>query len=89
MAKKVYSVPIRFGRLVKNVSNVILPWTQGAYDMQNVDISKSREASRRNGYQRALDAEFDSTVRLAVKWVDYDGTESYIVVDQSGVNRQE
>jgi len=79
---------IRFGRLIENVSDVVIPMRY-AGDMSNVDISISQEASRRNGYQRALGTAFASQVYFHKRFQDVDGTAVYIVVDDDGVNRVE
>ena len=77
---------IKFGRLVKSVGETILPANLSP-SQQNVDIDNLGEASRRKGFVRALDTEFTGEISLIKKWVDYDGEESYIVIDEDGINR--
>jgi len=79
---------IRFGRLVKNVSNVILPLDKSA-KMSNINIDTSGTAVRRPGYQRALSVDFASPIYLHSKFQDIDGTDVYIVITDDGVNRTE
>lgn len=76
----------RFGRLVKNVGECILP-PHLSSDQQNIDISKPGEAKRRNGFIRALSSSFSGEISFVKRWVDHDGEEVYIVIDEDGINR--
>lgn len=78
---------IRFGRLVKNVADTILPLHLSA-DQRNVDIGRVMQVSRRSGYVRAMSTQFSGKVGLVKRWVDYDGQEVYIVLDADGANRE-
>ncbi len=78
---------IKFGRLVKNVSDCLLPLHLSA-DQRNVDITKVTEVTRRKGHQRALNTNFAGEVTMVRRWVDYDGEECYIVIGPAGVYRE-
>jgi len=83
----VFSIPYTCGRLVQNVSELALPPSL-ATDMSNVDISVKDQASKRDGYIRALSVSYGGKVALLHKYKDIDGTEVYITISPDGVNRE-
>ena len=80
-------LPIRFGRLVTSVGTLTLPWHL-AGDIQNIDIDEDGSAVKRKGYVRALTSAMTGKVGLVHGFEDYDGTDVFIVVDSTGVRRE-
>lgn len=83
----VQPLPIRFGRLVTSVGALTLPWFY-AGDIQNIDIDQDGSAKKRKGYVRALSSAMTGKVALVHGFEDYDGTDVFIVVDSTGVRRE-
>ncbi len=80
-------MPVRFGRLVTSVGALILPWTL-AGDLNNVDIDEDGSAEKRKGFVRAIDSAMAGKVGLVSGFEDYDGTDIFIVVDSTGIRRE-
>lgn len=79
--------PIRFGRLVTAIGTLMLPWSL-AGDIQNIDIDEDGSAEKRKGYIRAIDSAMTGKVALVHGFEDYDGTDVFIIVDSTGVRRE-
>ncbi len=83
----IQSHQVRFGRIVKNVSEPILPLTLAA-DAQNVDMDETGAASKRKGYQHAIDEQLTGRIALIAGWDDYTDDQNFIIIDGVGVHKE-
>ena len=82
------ALPIKFGRLVKNIGDAVLPPHLCA-DAENVDIPTPGEVERRKGYQRTLAVDFGGKLTLVKKFEDTDGGDIYLVISPDGIERED
>jgi len=75
---------LKFGRMVTSVGETALPPNLSP-SLQNVDITKAGEATRRKGFVHALSNAVNGEISLIKKQTNYDGTEVYIVIDEDGM----
>lgn len=81
------SAPIQFGRTVQSVGPLLLPLSM-AEDSRNVDRASDGVIRRRRGLQHALTSQMQGAISFIAGYDDYDGTDVFIVVDESGVRRE-